>query len=291
MSHAQPRRSLPRAAALSVLTILSLTTCKLDKLFGPTTPPATKVVFQVQPQSALAGVQFASPVKVYVSDALGDTVTDATNLITIAITPSTGTTGAILNGTTTVAAVAGVATFPNLSVDRAGTGYTLTATAAPLTPAVSSAFAVAVPPTILLTPSSRTFTATVGGGNPAPQTVAVTNSGGSTLSGLAIGTITYGAGATGWLAAAVSPAAAPATVTLTPTLGTLAAGTYTATVPVTSTAAGVTNSPQNIAVTFTVTQAPTITLSADQPHVFGNDRRRVIRRRRPWRSPTPAPAR
>src|SRR5205823_6610204 len=142
--------------------------------------PATKVVFQLQPQGALAGVAFASPVKVYVSDAIGDTVTDATDLVTIALTPSTGTTAAILNGTKSVAAVDGVAIFSNLSVDRAGTGYTLTATATALTPAVSAAFAVIVPPTIVLTPTSRTFTTTFGGANPAAQTVAVTNSGGGT---------------------------------------------------------------------------------------------------------------
>src|SRR5437588_138029 len=70
-------RALPlRAASIVALAVLSLTSCELGKLFGPTTPPATKLVFQVQPQSALAGLAFTSAVKVYVSDALGDTVTD-----------------------------------------------------------------------------------------------------------------------------------------------------------------------------------------------------------------------
>ena len=109
-------------------------------------------------------------------------------------------------------------------------------------------------------------------GNPAAQTVAVTNSGIGTLSGLAIGTITYGAGATGWLAASLDVTTAPATVTLTPTTGSLAAGTYTATVPVTSTATGVTNSPQNISVTFTVAAptGPTIALSRRPTDVLGH---------------------
>ncbi len=104
--------------------------------------------------------------------------------------------------------------------------------------------------TIVLNPTSVTFTATQGGSSPAAKTVAVTNGGGGTLSGLAVGTITYGAGASGWLQAAVSPTSAPATVTLTATLGSLAAGTYTASVPVTSGVAS--NSPQTIGVTFTV---------------------------------------
>ena len=105
-------------------------------------------------------------------------------------------------------------------------------------------------PSITLTPTSRAFAVAV---SPVPQTVAVTNTGTGTLSGLAIGTIAYGSGGAGWLAAVLNTTTAPATVTLTPTLGTLAPGTYTATVPVTSSAAGVTNSPQNITVTYTVT--------------------------------------
>jgi hypothetical protein len=54
--------------------------------------------------------------------------------------------GGTLNGTTTVAAVGGVATFSNLNISKAGQGYTLVASsAAPtpeLTPATSAAFNV-----------------------------------------------------------------------------------------------------------------------------------------------------
>ena len=39
---------------------------------------------------------------------------------------STGAPGAVLQGTTTVNAVAGVATFSDLRIDRAATGYVLT---------------------------------------------------------------------------------------------------------------------------------------------------------------------
>jgi hypothetical protein len=46
------------------------------------------------------------------------------------------------SGTATATAVAGVATFSNLSINSAGTGYTLTASAATLTSATSSAFNV-----------------------------------------------------------------------------------------------------------------------------------------------------
>lgn len=90
-------------------------------------------------------------------------------------------------------------------------------------------------PAILLSPSSVSFAATQGGANPPPQPVNITNSGGGTLSGLTVGTISYGSGQpTGWLSATLSGSTAPATLTLSATTASLVAGTYTATVPVTS---------------------------------------------------------
>src|SRR5207247_5614474 len=104
-------------------------------------------------------------------------------------------------------------------------------------------------PAIALTPSSVSFSATQGGANPAPQTVSVTNGGGGTLSGLAVGTIAYGAGQpTGWLGASLSGSTAPATLTDPDTAGNGDAGSYTATPPVTTTLAS--NSSQNVSLTL-----------------------------------------
>src|SRR5207249_4479936 len=50
--------------------------------------------------------------------------------------PGSGT----LSGTTTVAAVAGVATFPGLSINKVGTGYTLTANSGSLSGTTSTPF-------------------------------------------------------------------------------------------------------------------------------------------------------
>src|SRR5205823_9379561 len=50
-----------------------------------------------------------------------------------------------LSGTTTVAAVNGVATFANLNINNPGTGYTLTASATNLTGASSSGFNLTAP--------------------------------------------------------------------------------------------------------------------------------------------------
>jgi hypothetical protein len=125
---------------------------------------------------------------------------------------------------------------------------------------VTVTFTVSTSPAISLASTSLTYTANIGGGNPASQTVAVTNGGSTALSGLAVGTITYGAGATGWLGTpTLSSTTAPSTLTVTATLGSLTAGTYTATVPITSGVAS--NSPQNVLVTFTVTSGPLIALS------------------------------
>ncbi|QSQ27551.1 hypothetical protein JY651_22715 [Pyxidicoccus parkwayensis] len=101
---------------------------------------ATKLAFGVQPSDVVAGSSITPAVTVRVVDAAGNTVPTATNSITMAIgnNPNSG----ILNGTKTVSAVNGVATFPGLSITKTGAGYTLTAAATGLTGGTSSAFNV-----------------------------------------------------------------------------------------------------------------------------------------------------
>jgi hypothetical protein len=152
-------------------------------------------------------------------------------------------TGALTAGTYT-------ATIPVQSGVASNSPQTLTVT-----------FTVAPPPAIALSSASVTFTATEGGANPATQFITITNSGGGTLSGLTNGTITYGAGATGWLQAPIfSATTAPATLAVLPVTGALTPGTYTATIPVQSGVAS--NSPQDLTVSFTVAPSPVIGLSS-----------------------------
>lgn len=101
---------------------------------------ATRLTVVVQPTTTGAGVPIAPAVQVNAQDAFGNTATSYTANVTIAI--GTNPVGGTLSGTTTRAAVAGVATFGNLSLDKAGTGYTLTAAATGLTGTTSSAFNV-----------------------------------------------------------------------------------------------------------------------------------------------------
>ena len=85
----------------------------------------------MQPTNVVGGAVITPAVAVTIEDAGGNPVTTATNAVTMAIgtNPSSGT----LTGTLTVNAVAGVATFSNLSINAAGSGYTLAASATGLT--------------------------------------------------------------------------------------------------------------------------------------------------------------
>src|SRR5437773_459471 len=112
-----------RAAVLSVASLL-LSTCARDV----TAPPApTQLAFLQQPENLMAGHQFSQTVKVRADDAHGNKVASFRGNVTVALANNPG--GATLSGTTTVAAVDGIATFSDLSLDKTGAGYTLTASA------------------------------------------------------------------------------------------------------------------------------------------------------------------
>ncbi len=171
--------------------------------FNITPAAAKQLAFTVQPSSVTAGVSIAPAVNVTIQDSLGNTVTGATNAVTLSI----GTNPAVgsLLGMRTVNAVNGMATFSDLSIDKAGTGYTLTASSSLLTGATSAAFnvGVAAPSKLAFTvqPSSATagvaiapavqaavqdaFGNTVPNATDAVTVVIGTNAGGGTLSGTA----------------------------------------------------------------------------------------------------------
>src|SRR4029077_592012 len=99
---------------------------------------AAQLVFTVQPSNATAAAAISPAPRVTALDAQGNTATGFTGTVTVAIGTNAG--GGTLSGTTNVAAVSGVATFSNLSINKAGTGYTLTAAAAGPSGAVSLPF-------------------------------------------------------------------------------------------------------------------------------------------------------
>jgi hypothetical protein len=99
---------------------------------------ANKLAFLQQPTDTERTVTIAPSVTVQVQDRYGNLRTASTPNITLAI--ATNPAGGTLAGTLTRAAIAGVATFNNLAINNAGTGYTLAATSAGLAGATSSAF-------------------------------------------------------------------------------------------------------------------------------------------------------
>src|SRR5205814_7003960 len=105
---------------------------------------AAALVFTVQPSNVVVGSLLA-PVVVTARDAFGNTATDFTGDVQIAI----GNDGSLLpppatlGGTLTVAAVSGVASFGDLTIDKLGIGYTLVVSSGGVpTGATSSAFSV-----------------------------------------------------------------------------------------------------------------------------------------------------
>lgn len=108
------------------------------------TQAAATLVFNVQPTNLVAGEAISSAVQIEIQDANGALVTGARDPVTlvIGVNPARGT----LAGTTTVHAVGGIATFAGLSIDKAGTGYALAASAGGLASATSASFDVSPGP-------------------------------------------------------------------------------------------------------------------------------------------------
>ena len=164
---------------------------------------ATKLSFVVQPGAAQVNTAIAPAVQVAVQDANGATLTSRTDAITLAIGNNPGS--ATLGGQVTRNAVAGVATFADLTLNEVEEGYTLTALASGLTSATSASFnittgtvahlAFSVPPPnatagLAIAPPSWsrfvTLSEAVLTGRTDPITISLqTNPGNSTLGGTA----------------------------------------------------------------------------------------------------------
>ena len=129
--------------------------------FGLTAVTPNLVVTTPPPASVTTGVPFS--LVVTAEDGSGNVDSTYTGPVTLALFG--GTSGAKLGGTLTVNAVNGVAAFPALTIDTAGTGYTLTASSGTLTSATSSINVAPVAATQLVVttpPASVTANASFG---------------------------------------------------------------------------------------------------------------------------------
>jgi hypothetical protein len=202
--------------------------------------PATQLAFAVQPSNALLNTAISPAVQVALKDVNGTTVVNSTAAVSLSLYSNPGDTS--LGGTTTVNAVNGIATFPDLTVGVLGTGYSLQAHSGSLIPATSQPFNV-TPPAITMTVQSALvgINSTLSGGftlgapapagglvvtltsgtpanvtiSPASVTVAAGQTAGSfTYTGVAAGNSILSAAATGYTTGTVTTTATAAQVSL-----------------------------------------------------------------------------
>jgi hypothetical protein len=124
------------------------------------TPGApVKLFFSTQPMTTTAGSPLTvipPAIAVLMQDNYNNTVTDSTAEITIAITPNTGASGAVLSGVTKFSAVHGIVGYEGLSIDKPGQGYTLTASSNGLPSVISDRFDITPAPAPTATSSNTT---------------------------------------------------------------------------------------------------------------------------------------
>lgn len=162
------------------------------------------------------------------------------NVSWLTLSPASGT------GAGTISASVNTAGLPVGTVSAPITFDAPGATNTPQTVTVSVTISAAsLPPAIGATPGSLTFTAQQGGGNPASQSLTIRNTGGGTFTW----TVSNNAA---WLSHSPTSGSGTGTVTISPIIGSLTAGTYTGAVTLYATGATAVTVP----ITFTVTAAP-----------------------------------
>ena len=143
--------------------------------------PPSKLAFVQGPSDTTTGAAMTPAVKVAVEDAIGNVETsDNATKVSLAIATNPG--GGTLSGGSAVTVVSGIATFSGLSIDTAGSGYTLRTSSTPsYTAATSAAFNVAAglgPPSKLAFVQGPSDTAVVAAMTPAVE-VAVEDANGN----------------------------------------------------------------------------------------------------------------
>ena len=161
----------------------------------------------------------------------------------LSLSPASGTgngtmTTSVATGTMTAGSYPGTITLSATGTASVTIPVTLTITAAP------------VPPAFGMSPTSLSFAAQQGGGNPAAQTLSISNTGGGTLTW----SVSNNAS---WLSHSPTSGTGNGMVTISVTTGSLTAGPYNGMVTLSAPGATAVTVP----VTFTVTAVPTLTLS------------------------------
>jgi hypothetical protein len=132
-----------KTAGNQTITATDTVTSSITGSASVTVNPAAAdhLLFLQQPTDTGAGQTITPAVTVAVVDQFGNVVT-SDNSDTVTLTLGTNPSGGRLSGTLTVTVRGGIATFADLSIDLAGVGYTLHATASGLLDAVSGVFSI-----------------------------------------------------------------------------------------------------------------------------------------------------
>ncbi|MDQ2666089.1 MAG: Ig-like domain-containing protein [Gemmatimonadota bacterium] len=173
------------AAQTATATVASLTGSSVTFNATAANKPATKLVMSSGPAaSADIPAGTATPLVIAVQDADGDPATTYSGDVTVAIAtnPSAGS----LSGTATVAAVAGVASFPSISITTPGIGYVLQATSGTLSPVSTNAFNIVTGPAASLVLVSGGGQTADGGATLAPVKVLVTDASANPRAGVTV---------------------------------------------------------------------------------------------------------
>ena len=133
--------SAPGTAYVLQATSASLEATKSEPFSVVDATAACKLAFTQPPVRATAGAPIAPAIAVAVQRCDGGLIAGATDEIAVTLGGPVVEPGA-LAGTITTSAAAGTAGFADLSVKKAGDGYTLVARAKGLTPATSAPFSV-----------------------------------------------------------------------------------------------------------------------------------------------------
>ena len=134
----EPVRSHTTVAGL-VVGSLAIWACGNGTTSVDVNQVATQLAFTVEPTPTIVASSIVPAVQVAILE-VGRLVAGATDAVTVAIGTNPG--GGTLSGTTKVNAVAGVASFTDLTIDQMGAGYTLVVTSGSLSSATSAAFGI-----------------------------------------------------------------------------------------------------------------------------------------------------
>lgn len=143
--------------------------------------PMTQLVYTTQPGNATGGLAFPSQPVVTARDAGGNTVTDYSGSVTLAIVSGTGTSGAALSGCTGTLR-SGVTSFSGCAIDKNGSSYRLRASDRTFT-VDSSSFNVTVGAAARLAFTTQPGNGTGGGDLSTTPAVTAYDAGGNVVTG------------------------------------------------------------------------------------------------------------